>query len=223
MIICPDLKYVFIRPQRTGSTSMMYALSEHFTDNTILSGTAKGEPVNMDRMTGKVVDHSFGRIIQKHFPEDLNPEDFLWFTILRNPWARIHSFYKYISNQGAKMNFDDYIVSGTCLELHHWYNGIKGEVKIVMYPAYETVSHMLGLRMRVPKIIRTEASDYREAYPEQWMVDVIADRCAPEIELGKFKFEDGEDLEWRKECLQEDEYISYQSRMKDEANAAANN
>ena len=104
MILSRGRRYIFIHIPKTGGTSMALALeSRAMKDDVMLGDTPKAR-----RRRHRVRDVSARGRLWKHStladieglatPEEI--DDFFVFTLVRNPWDRVASYYLWLQGQG---------------------------------------------------------------------------------------------------------------------------
>jgi hypothetical protein len=104
MIISPGRSFIFVHIPKTGGTSMMRALEERAKKDDILIGDtpkAKRRRRRLGRVTtaGRLWKHSTLADIDGLLSPDEIDEAFV-FTLVRNPWDRIVSYYHWLQEQG---------------------------------------------------------------------------------------------------------------------------
>lgn len=104
MIISRGRRYIFVHIPKTGGTSMAMALEERAKKDDILIGDTPKALRRRKRLAGVV---SSGRL-WKHsrlrdiygLAEEEEIEGFFVFTMVRNPWDRMVSYYHWLREQG---------------------------------------------------------------------------------------------------------------------------
>ncbi len=99
MIISHQRSYVFVHIPKTGGTSMSLALEDRATSDDILIGDTPKAQRRRKRQQdlqapGRIWKHSSLRDV-----DGLYPEDAFVFTLVRNPWDRIVSYYHWLRAQ----------------------------------------------------------------------------------------------------------------------------
>ncbi len=104
MIVSPGRRYIFVHIPKTGGTSLSVALEGRAMKDDILIGDTpkalrrKGR-LDGIRTAGRLWKHSRladieGLVAREAF------DDFLVFTLVRNPWERVVSYYHWLRRQG---------------------------------------------------------------------------------------------------------------------------
>lgn len=103
MIISRGRRYIFVHIPKTGGTAMALALEERaMADDILIGDTPKArrrrKRVKALQARGRLWKHSMLSDIDGVVaPEDL--DDFLIFTLVRNPWDRVVSYYHWLKTQ----------------------------------------------------------------------------------------------------------------------------
>ena len=100
MIISPQRRYIFVHIPKTGGTSLAAALEERAARDDILIGdtpTAKRRKARLKHLAprGRLWKHSTLADVEGV----VDPEDHFVFTLVRNPWDRMVSYYHWLRDQ----------------------------------------------------------------------------------------------------------------------------
>ena len=133
------------------------------------------------------------------------------FTFVRNPWARVYSWYKNVLKDPLHQRelgvppdcpFPDFVENYLdCWALHaqlDWLHDHKGRVPLDFIGRYENlkddferVAHQIGLDdATLPHLVRSGGGHYLDAYDEHSR-SLVAQRYAEEIAYFGYTFEDG--------------------------------
>ena len=153
MIISPQRRYVFVHIPKTGGTAMALALEARAARDDILVGDTPKALARRGRLKGVQVP---GRLWKHSTLADIDglidlPAMFV-FTLVRNPWDRVVSYYHWLRDQG----FDHPAVTrAKALDfsgfLHH--PGTASSLQAAPYASYVTD---VGGVMRAALFIRLE-------------------------------------------------------------------
>ena len=140
----------------------------------------------------------------------LQYKEYFKFTVVRNPWARVFSWYKNVmrdelhrSNFGipADVPFRDFLMryrSNWALRTQmHWLRDLSGQIPfdfIARFESldsdFETLCNHLNCNglVRLPHAIKGSGEDYRDYYDRDTRA-IVADRYREEIEYFEYSFE----------------------------------
>ncbi len=130
------------------------------------------------------------------------------FSIVRNPWARVHSWYRntmederqrMLNGVPAGLTFKEYLdVFGDHWALQPqltWLKNRKGRIKLDFVGRFEKldsdmihISSKLGLKGEIPHLLDRGVVDYRPAYCKKTH-DFVCRKYAEEISLFDYHFE----------------------------------
>ena len=107
MIISRGRKYVFVHIPKTGGTALALALEARaMRDDILIGDTPKARARRARHKADPATAH-----LRKHTPlaqiGALLADDYFCFTLVRNPWDRLVSYYHWLRVQ----NFDQYVVT----------------------------------------------------------------------------------------------------------------
>lgn len=140
----------------------------------------------------------------------LQYDDYFKFTVVRNPWARVFSWYKNVVRDEihrVKMGVDPDISLKDFLTKHpdnwglhsqmHWLRDMQGDLPFdyiarfeTLHQDFETICERLGCagKVELPHRIKGGGADYRDAYDSE-SVDLVAKRYQEEIKLLGYEYE----------------------------------
>ena len=214
MIISPGRRYIFVHIPKTGGTSMAVALEARVHRDDILIGDTPKARLRRGRL-GKL--NARGRLWKHATLADidgvLSPEEIagmFTFTLVRNPWDRMVSYYHWLQEQrfdhpavdrARALDFADFLTHPqTAASLRaapyaSYMHDVTGQERATAYLRLEhlaediapLVDH-LGFR---PEIGHENASDRRadyRGYYEDETAARVAYFCAADIERFGYRF-----------------------------------
>lgn len=153
MIISPQRRYVFVHIPKTGGTAMALALEARAARDDILIGDTPKALARRGRLKGVQVP---GRLWKHATLTDINGlvdlSDMFVFTLVRNPWDRLVSYYHWLRDQ----SFDHVAVTrAKALDFSGFLNhpGTASSLQAAPYASYVTDA---GGVMRAKLFIRLE-------------------------------------------------------------------
>lgn len=223
-MISHDEKYVFVHIPKTAGTSIEKLLGhfeelergmqDHRTVREMLSVTP-AELIKVARTEGPVQAARELRGILR-YPERMSQEVFssyFSFAIVRNPWARVVSWYKNIMrdeihqqnrNVPNDISFSDFLIHhGWHTELRPqmaWIKDRNGRVAVdyvgrfeALGEAMQTIADRLGKSEADLPHLLDGGSDSHTSYYDNASRALVAERYAEEIELFGYSFDTGEE------------------------------
>lgn len=212
MILSRGRKYLFIPAPKTGGTSMALALEARaMKDDIMLGDTPKAL-----RRRGRLKDaQAAGRLWKHSTLADLDgivrAEELFIFTMVRNPWDRMVSYYHWLRAQSfdhssvglAKaLAFDAFLAEPAIVQSFKsapavsYVTDAAGVARANLYIRLEhLVQDMapleahLGFALELPHVNRSAwQADYRDAYSPD-SIARVAEMCAADIAQFGYQFE----------------------------------
>lgn len=214
MIVSRGRRYIFVHIPKTGGTAMTLALEDRaMADDVIVSDTPKGRKrrgrLKGVQTSGRLWKHSsLAEAEGLITPRDL--EDSFVFTLVRNPWDRVVSYYHWLRDQSFDhpavrlaqalefSAFLNHVQTATSLRAHpyDWYlTDGAGRVHCDSYIRLEHLQGDLGPLSEhlgfSPDLPRANASrrdaDYRRYYSDADAA-MLARLCQPDIDRFGYAF-----------------------------------
>ncbi len=207
MIISPGRRYIFVHIPKTGGTSLAQALEARAKKDDILIGDTEKARRRQRRVQGL---QAAGRLWKHSTLADIDGvvsgediAEWFCFTLVRNPWDRMVSYYHWLQNQSfdhpavglaKSMNFSEFLhaphVKDAFASNHAatYMTTSRGEHCADLYIRLEHFeqdveplwSH-LGFRLEMPHLNRSDReSDYRSLYSAA-DAEQLAALCAKDI------------------------------------------
>lgn len=206
MILSHGRKYIFIHVPKTGGTSMALALeSRAMKDDIMLGDTPKAR-----RRRNRVRDVTTAGRLWKHStladidglvtPEQIS--SYFTFTMVRNPWDRIVSYYHWLRTQSfdhpavrlaQSHDFSTFLnhphtrLSLSAAPYAFYMTDLRGRERCAAYIRLEHLQEdaqplweHLGFRLELDHVNRSDRGDYRQYYSDQDAA-TLADICAQDI------------------------------------------
>lgn len=216
MIISPGRKFIFVHIPKTGGTAMALALENRAMKDDILIGDTPKAVKRRKRLNGV---QTAGRLWKHSTLADIDGlvgadalDEFLIFTLVRNPWDRMVSYYHWLRVQ----DFDHPAVGlARCLEFAefvahpqtrnsvratpygHYLRDVTGRERAALFIRLEDLAQDLApleahLGFALNELPRANMSDrkadFRSYYTEK-TAELVAKYCAPDIERFGYAFQ----------------------------------
>lgn len=219
MIISPGRGYIFVHIPKTGGTSMALALEARaMRDDIMLGDTPKAlkrrRRVKDAKTRGRLWKHSTLRDIQGLIPETAL-DDLFAFTLVRNPWDRIVSYYHWLRGQTFKhpdvslaqsLTFEEFVThprtqaSQKNTPASFYMRRGDGREQCAAFVRIEhferdvepVVAH-LGFDLVLPHVNpSSRGADYRAYYTAE-SAEAVAQSCAEDIARFGYAFDGGDE------------------------------
>ena len=215
MIISRGRQYIFVHIPKTGGTSLALALEARaMRDDLMLGDTPKALKRRKKLMgaeaRGRLWKHSTLADIEGLVSRD-EMREMLCFTLVRNPWDRIVSYYRWLKVQNFEhpavataktLGFSDFLrapaVAGP-IKTHPYESYLRasdGRAREALYIRLEhfaedaaPLMEHLGFELKLP---RANASAREDDYHRYFSADdseVVAELCAEDIEKFNYSFD----------------------------------
>jgi hypothetical protein len=198
-------KFLFVHIKKTAGNAIQSALLPFSEDRVVLTGPSHDgvERFNIQSPTADIRKHSRLAEYRSQLPEELFRELFK-FTCVRNPWDRCVSFYFSPHRREREWSPEVFVdlVRRVVEPAHLIVELEKGEGEaafdnlddVIRFERLEAdfrrVCRTLALPVReLPKINLSKRGDYREYYETDEMIELVADKFAPEITRFGYRFE----------------------------------
>jgi len=215
MIISPGRKYIFVHIPKTGGTALSLALENRAMKDDILIGDTPKAVKRRRRLkdvktAGRLWKHSSLADIDGLISlQDL--DDFLIFTLVRNPWDRMVSYYHWLRMQSfdhpavdlaRRLEFVDFLAhpqtqsSIRATPYGHYLRDASGQERTALFVRLEHLSEDLvpletHLGFRLDEVPRANTSyrnaNHRSYYTENTQ-ELVADLCKADIERFGYRF-----------------------------------
>ncbi len=215
MILSPGRRYLFIHPPKTGGTSMALALEARAMKDDIMLGDTPKARNRRRRLDGV---QAAGRLWKHSTLADLEGlveraalDDLFIFTMVRNPWDRMVSYYHWLRVQtfdhpavelARQLDFERFVAApliaqsfrkGTAASYVTDGDGReRADLFIRLEHLAEDLAPLeahLGFGLEVPHVNRSaRLADYRDAYTDESRAHV-ARFCATDIARFGYRFD----------------------------------
>ncbi len=205
-MISHKYKYIFLHIPKTGGTSIEYALNQYNdTGNTNIISLG-GDLYNKNDIRHK---HLLLKGYRRKYSDIReNIEEYYKFTIIRNPWDRIASHYRYFKKRDFdyKGSFEGF-VNYFCKKIHNrgWkyrdfapivdFITLNGALAVDFIGRFENLQQdfdiicdKIGIsKQELPHINKTKNKHYTEYYDEETR-SIVAKKYAKDIEYFGYEF-----------------------------------
>lgn len=203
MIVSPKYKFVFIAPEKTGTTSIHIAL-EKIEDDNLIVGKLVGDFNKNKNFKGGVdptEPHKYKHSDCERSGNFLNAySDYFKFSFVRNPWDRVVSWYcfekKRFTNKKrdlTNVNFSKYIKNYENIWAHGFqYESVKccnfiGRFENLQKD-FDIICDKIGIpQQQLPHKNKTNHKHYTEYYDDETK-QIVAERYAKDIEYFGYEF-----------------------------------
>jgi len=218
MIISPGRRFIFVHIPKTGGTAMALALENRAMKDDILIGDTPKAVKRRQRLRGV---QTAGRLWKHSTLADIDGllgadqlDDFLIFTLVRNPWDRMVSYYHWLRAQdfdhpavglARRLEFGDFVqhpqtqASVRAAPYGHYLCDGLGRERAALFIRLEHLAQdiapleaHLGFALdEVPRANTSEReADYRSYYTEN-TAKIVAELCAEDIARFGYVFRAG--------------------------------
>lgn len=215
MILSTGRQYIFIHAPKTGGTAMALALEGRAMKDDIMLGDT---PKALKRRRRLKDVKTNGRLWKHSTMADIeglvsNLDGLFAFTLVRNPWDRMVSYYHWLRDQdfdhpavalAAQMEFADFASAAQTRSsmkanpARHYMTDATGRERCDLYIRLEhfdtdaaTLWDHLGFHLELPRANTSDrVADYRTYYTDEAR-QAVADACAEDIARFGYTFDLG--------------------------------
>jgi hypothetical protein len=213
MILSPGRKYVFVHAPKTGGTALALALEGRAMKDDIMLGDTPKARKRRRRLkdvttAGRLWKHSTLADIDGLVP---TLEGLFAFTLVRNPWDRMVSYYHWLKGQSfdhpavalaGRLPFQAFVQAGPVRAAmranpaRHYMTDAGGLERCNAYIRIEAVEvdaaplwDHLGFALTLPHVNRSDReADFRPYYSDAARA-AVAEACAEDIDRFAYRFE----------------------------------
>ena len=214
MIISEGRQFIFVHAPKTGGTSLSLALeAKAMKDDILIGDTPKAvrrrKRVKALKTPGRLWKHSTLADLEDIIPSEAR-SGFKVFTLVRNPWARMVSYYHWLQEQSfdhpavdlaKSLDFSAFLTHQVTTDAfgngtyRHYVSWSDGQEQCDLFLRLEHLSEdlaklesLLGLKIGpVPHVNKSEHPPYRSVYSDQDR-DILAALCAEDIARFSYRF-----------------------------------
>lgn len=198
MIVSHKHKFVFIRPQKVGGTSLENAIDQLDPDSKSHDISSKKY---IQQNTGYNLDpHHIPGVSVKKLMKHKNYKKFFKFSFTRNPWDRMVSLYKYLNKMGCSntqsCTLKEFIQQG---DNSWWFGAFDNHIDFIgtvdfigrvetLQEDFDFICKKIGIpSVDIPHKNKTIHAHYSEYY-DQESRDLVASRFEKDIRYFGYKF-----------------------------------
>jgi hypothetical protein len=215
MILSRGRGYLFIHAPKTGGTSMALALEARAMKEDIMLGDTPKAIKRRKRLDGV---QAAGRLWKHATLADLDGvvhaeelDDLLIFTMVRNPWDRMVSYYHWLQQQkfehfavetATRLDFAAFVAEPAIAQsfahspFASYVTDAKGDERADLFVRLEHLSEdilpleaHLGFELKVPHVNQSaRTQDYRQSYTDRSR-EHVAQMCAADIARFNYRFD----------------------------------
>jgi len=194
MILSDKYKFIFVRPQKIGGTSLESAISK--LDKDTFQYKKEDQP-QIENILNHNNDpyHITCADIKKY-------NSYFKFSFTRNPWARMVSLYKYFSNRPNQSlvvknrTFKDFLIHGNST---WWYGAFDNHVDFIgnvdfigkiesLQNDFDYVCEkIVAPKIKIPHKNKSKHKHYTEYYDDETK-QIVAEKYAKDIEFFGYKY-----------------------------------